>query len=160
MASLNDQLEALAECLCAEVGGDSLCFCGVVIGDKVYDFMGVGGDCEDDECGQAWIRVTNSYMASTLGEQDTDSRNCGLELNVELEIGVLRCFPIPAAGEAVEAAHMLAASRKQNEDMLAMRRAVVCCEAIDSNDFILGVYTPQIDGNLYGGTWTAVLGGF
>src|SRR5215207_570693 len=96
---LSTTLEALATCLCAELGEPGFCFCGVIIGEDTYDLSGIG-DCENDACGQAWIRVTQAYMASDLGEQDTDGGNCSLELNVDLDIGVLRCIETPDKGEA------------------------------------------------------------
>lgn len=157
--SLSTQLEALATCLCAEVGGDTMCFCGVIIGEETYDMSGVG-DCENGACGQAWIRVTDSFMASTLGVQDVEGGNCGLELNVALEIGVLRCLRVPERGESNEPEELLAAFRQQNDDMIAMRRALYCCDAIDVDDVVLGTFTPVLTGGLYGGIWSAIIGGF
>lgn len=159
MADLSTTLEALATCLCAELGG-GFCFCGVIIGEDTYDLSGIG-DCEGGACGQAWIRVTQAYMASDLGEQDTDGNNCSLELNVDLDIGVLRCLETPDRGEANTPEELLAAFRQQNADMLAVRRAVLCCDAVDSRDIILGLWSPQGPaGGIYGGIWTATLGGF
>lgn len=158
--SLSSQLEDLATCLCAEVGGDTMCYCGVIVGDDIYDLSGVGGDCED-ACGQAWVRVTDSFMASTLGVQDVDGGNCGLEMNVVVEVGVLRCLRIPEKGEANTAEEMVAAFEQQQSDMLAIRRALLCCDSIDSQDVILGTFAPiGPQGGLYGGVWTAIIGGF
>lgn len=162
MADLSTTLESLAACLCAELVdvGPDLCFCGVIIGEDTYDLSGIG-DCESGGCGQAWVRVTSSYMASELGVQDTDGGNCNLELNVELEIGVLRCLEIPDRGEANTPAELLAAFRQQQADMLAVRRSVLCCDAVDIEDVIMGVFSPiGPQGGLYGGVWTVVLGGF
>jgi hypothetical protein len=160
MADLSATLEALATCVCAELGSPGFCFCGVIIGEDTYDLSGIG-DCADDACGQAWVRVTDSYMASSLGEQDVEGGNCGLELNVEVEIGAIRCLETPERGEANTPEELLAAFRQANADMLAIRRAVFCCDAIDPKDVILGTWTPQGPlGGLYGGIWTAVLGGF
>lgn len=163
MADLSTSLEGLAACLCAELqamAAPFVCFCGVIIGEDTYDLSGIG-DCEDNACGQAWIRVTQAYMASDLGEQDVDGNNCSLELNVDLDIGILRCLEVPEKGEANTPEELLAAFRQQNEDMLAIRRAVLCCDAIDTRDVILGLWTPQgPQGGIYGGIWTATLGGF
>lgn len=147
-------IDNLAECLCAEVNADdSLCFCGVLVGTAPYD---VSGECSDQKCGQAWVRLVLSYPASEVGVADTTIGNCGKGLGLDLELGVMRCFPI--SEEPPTEAELLAVSDKQIEDMLGMRRAITCCFADEEEDigYVMGEYTPvgpEGEGGQVGGVW-------
>lgn len=150
---------SLAACLCAEVtddDGDSLCFCGVMAGDQAYDFAGLG-DCEDGKCGQAWVRVVTVYPMSVLGQANVETRNCDVGLGADLEVGLLRCWPIEEDGEAVDPLTMLEVAQQQLLDEESLRRAVSCCEEL--KDYILGQWTPVgPEGGLIGGTYTVYVG--
>lgn len=154
-------LTDLAACLCAELtpeGADApnLCFCGVIAGDLPYDAMGVGCDgnpYEDDNCGQAWVRLVNAYPSTQVGVADVEPRNCANAVGFDVEIGVVRCFPIEERGGAVSDIEMLSAVQQQVEDMYAMQRAILCCGALE--DYVLGQYLPSgPEGGLVGGVWT------
>jgi hypothetical protein len=70
---------------------------------------------------------------------------------------VLRCISIEEDGGVMDPADMLAAVNQQIEDMMAMRRALLCCDAIESS--VMGLYTPVgPDGGLVGGTWLVSIG--
>jgi hypothetical protein len=154
MATISETIAALASCLCAELNDTGLCFCGVFPGADPYDAM---GGCEDTGCGQAWVRLLSLYPSSTIGQLDTSLRNCSSGLSYDVEIGVLRCFP--QQEEAMTEAEMLAIADQQYEDMLAMRRAVVCCEELD--EYILGAYVPVgPDIGAIGGLWTLSVGAY
>lgn len=148
-------LDAIAACLCAEVNADdSLCFCGVLVGDSAYD---VSGECDDTKCGQAWVRLVQAYVSSSVGEADLTVNNCGKALGLDIEMGVLRCFPIQA--EAPSEEDLITISDKQIEDMEAMRRAILCCDAFDA--VVLSAYEPVGplgQGGFVGGVWTFSVG--
>lgn len=147
-------LDALAGCLCAAVDSDQkLCFCGILVGTAPYD---VTGECSDDACGQAWVRVVTAYPASELGVADTSPNNCAKGLGLDIEVGVMRCFPV--SGDPPTVAELLEVSDKQVADMLAMRRAILCCveELDDGVEVVMGEYTPigpEGEGGQVGGAW-------
>ncbi len=150
------RLTGLAECLCAQLAADGLpdvCFCGVIAGSEPYDASGIG-ECGELN-GQAWVRLVNAYPSSGVGVPDLNVGNCNKGLGIDLEIGVLRYFPIEENGGSLEVTEMLVASQLQIADMISMQRAVVCCPAISEKDYIMNTYTPiGPDGGLLGGSWT------
>lgn len=147
-------LDAMAACLCAEVNADnSLCFCGIIVGDAPYD---VSGEC-GGKCGQAWVRLVGAYPQASLGEADLTDNNCRKALGLDLEIGVMRCFPV--SEDPPSEAELLLVSDQQVADMLAMRKAILCCDAFDG--VILGNYEPigpEGEGGLVGGIWQFAVG--
>lgn len=145
-------LTSLAACLCEELEHPT-CFCGVFAGADPYDAM---GECDGDDCGQAWVRLLAVYPSAAVGIADVSLRNCGMGLSYDVEIGVLRCAAVQE--EAYTEAEMLAYASKQYSDMLAMRRAVVCC---DLDEYILTTYVPVgPDGGVIGGVWNLTLGDY
>jgi hypothetical protein len=154
MATINETIAALAACLCTELNDDSLCFCGVFPGGDPYDAM---GGCSDEGCGQAWVRLLGAVPSTTVGQPDQTLRNCSAGMSYDVEIGVLRCFP--SQEEALTEAEMLAIADQQYDDMLAMRRAVNCCDELD--EYILGGYLPLgPDIGAIGGVWSLSIGGY
>lgn len=146
-------LDDLAGCVCAAVNSDnSLCFCGILVGTAPYN---VTGECKK-KCGQAWVRLVSAYPSTVLGEADLTDNNCGKSLGLDIEIGVMRCFPIK---ETYKTEDLLAVSDKQVADMLAMRQAILCCDF--EADVILGEYTPlgpEGEGGHVGGVWNLSVG--
>lgn len=153
-----DVLSDLAACLCAsltpeDADGPNLCFCGVLAGDQPYDAMGIGEGCDDDTCGQAWVRMVNSYPSTSVGVADLEPNNCAKALGLDIEVGVLRCFPLEENGGILSAEDLDQAVRDQLDDMIAMQRAILCCSTLE--DYVLGMYLPMGPiGNVIGGTWT------
>jgi hypothetical protein len=150
----------LAACLCTQAkedGSPDLCFCGVLPGDAVVaDYVGEG--CED-ACGMAWVRLVTAYPSNGVGRIAEGVGNCGKELGADLEIGFLRCLPEPDAdGTPPTHEEMLEAVEQQTADMFTMLKAVTCCDALSSKDYILSAYTPTGPmGLIYGGTFTVRL---
>lgn len=150
-------MAALAQCLCeknTEYDLPGLCFCGIIAGDAPYDATGVG-DCDDDGCGQGWVRLSTAYPSTSVGIADITPGNCGKALGMDIEVGVLRCFPMGDNGEPSSEEEMLATSQLQIADMLMMREVIMCCVDIESDDVVLGEYLPiGPEGQpLVGGTW-------
>jgi hypothetical protein len=146
-------LQALAACLCAQITEENApktCFCGVVPGSAaIADYA---GDCESLN-GMAWVRLVNSYPAVGVGVQDETPGSCGTSLGFDIEMGMLRHWPIQA--EPKDEAETLAATQLQLDDMMLMRRAVACCDALGGKDYSLGQYLPIGPlGDLVGGSWT------
>lgn len=160
MNRLTDVMTQLAACLCAQIredGSPEPCFCGIVAGDTaIGDYA---GECEEEgTCGMAWVRLTTAYPATGVGVVSEEVGNCSSTLGYELEVGILRCFPVNDDGNPPTAAEMLAAAEQQHADLLTMHRAIFCCSAVSSKDSIVSTYTPSGPlGGLYGGTMTVML---
>lgn len=157
------QMAEIAECLCAKLAANGLptvCFCGIIAGALPYDATGVGEGCESDDpddnvgCGQAWVRLVSAYPSTQVGVADVIPGNCTKGFGYDIEIGVMRCIRIEELGGALPADEMLAAVQLQIADMLTMQQALMCCSAFDTEDFVLGQYTPiGPEGGLVGGSW-------
>lgn len=153
-------MASLATCLCAtlaEEGAPQPCFCGVLPGEiAVADYATGCDDASKD--GMAWVRLTTAYPAKGVGRVSEDVGNCGTELGVEFEMGILRCFPVPDDGEAPSPEEMLAAAEQQHHDLLIMRKALFCCDALPNNSYILSAYRPSGPlGGVYGGSFGIML---
>jgi hypothetical protein len=151
----------LAACLCAQIESEGLtrpCFCGVVPGQQVVaDFM---PDCfggEDALDGMAFVRLATAYPAFAPGiivEEPAESVIAGL--GVDIEIGILRSVPLQDDGlDEAQSADLVTA---QLDDMLAIRKAIVCCVQLERADFILNQYTPFGPlGGVVGGAFTVMV---
>lgn len=120
------------------------------------------GECEDSadpeqesDCGIAWVRMVNSYPASAVGQQDNTVGNCNTSIGFDVNIGITRCFdpgePLqgPSSDELSQTAFLSVA------DMLVMMKAIRCCDALTSKDYILHGYQPIGPiGGMVGGSWT------
>ncbi len=154
MSLVSDRLSALAACLCAQIttdGSPATCFCGVIPGEAaVAEYT---GDC-NDKCGMAWVRLASMYPAAVLGRVDETPANCSASLGFDIEIGILRCIRVPEPNDPLTAAELEEAATLQSNDALTMWRAVLCCDAINSKDVMLGGYTAMGPmGGMIGGTW-------
>lgn len=152
----------LAACLCAQIDADGLtkpCFCGIVPGQQVVaDFMPDCFGLEGEELdGMAFVRLALAYPAFQPGvvvEDPAASVIAGL--GVDIEIGILRSIPAPEEGLDEKAAADAAMS--QYDDMLAIRKAIVCCAELERADFILNQYQPFGPlGIVVGGAFTVMV---
>jgi hypothetical protein len=148
---VNAVLAELAGCLCNEIDKtpDPVCFCGVVPGSiAAWDYV----DSCDEACGMAWVRLVDVVPANGLGVPNTNAGNCGSALGIDVEVGLVRCFEIPADGQAPTVEQMLSAAVQQSADMLTMRRAISCCSS--SKEFVVDGYVPVgPQGAVVGGIW-------
>lgn len=154
---ITDLLEGLAACLCAQIatdGSPGTCFCGVVPGDAALgDYA---GDCADLN-GVAWVRLALTYPSVTIGQQDQRVANCGSGIGIDVEMGIIRSFDVDV--DSPDEAEALATATLQMDDMMTMRRAILCCSDLNPKDFILGSYRPLGPlGAMVGGAWTLYVG--
>lgn len=162
MVALNpvyDVVSAIASCLCQQIKDTvdlpGVCFCGIVPGDMAS--AAYSGDCEDENCGMAWVRLVTMYPSKIVGQQDNTAGNCGSGLGIDLELGIMRCFD--ASEEVPSPEVLLAAAQLQYEDALVMQRAIYCCSAVPNKSTILSAYTPLgPDGGLVGGSMVVSIG--
>lgn len=133
---------------------DGLCSYGLTIGQSYVPFNpDPEDDCEDEEayCSQAWVRVENVSVAN-LGDS-FDGSDCGGELTLSLEVGVLRCVEIPEDGEAPTASDVLVSALQAMDDMRAIYCAAMSCEVWESIN--VGQWVPNgPQGGQVGGIWT------
>ena len=142
----------LAACLCEQIieaGLPEPCYCGVIPGDMaVIDFAGNCGT----KCGMAWVRAVNLTPMIGVGNVSETAGNCSAELGAVLEVGIMRCIGTPTRPPTAQ--EYLEAAELQMRDAMVSRKAIVCCEAFSSKDFILGSYAPVgPQGGYGGGTW-------
>jgi hypothetical protein len=159
---ITDRLTALATCLCAAIedpdsGVPGVCFCGIIPGNAIP--VEYTGDC-NDKCGAAWVRLTTAYPANAVGVLNTQATACDSGMGIDVEIGILRCISVgDAQGNPPEPAELLAGAELAMDDLMLMWRAVLCCDAFDSRDVILGQYQPVgPEGGLVGGAFTLSMG--
>lgn len=149
---LNTALVAFTGCIGESLA--DLCSYGLTIGETYVPFNpDPDDDCDEDEaiCSQAWVRVMG--VTPTAAPESFGGQGCGVELSVELEVGVLRCLDIPEGGEAPTATDVMAASMQAMSDMQTIYCAAMACEVWESIES--GSWAPEGPlGGQYGGTWT------
>lgn len=156
MTRIDDLLEAMATCLCAQIAADGspeTCFCGVIPGDQAV--AAYSGDCSD-KCGMAWVRSMAIYPAVTLGALNDTGNNCTSMLGIDIQIGILRCVSVGSEdGEMPGAAELLSDARQQHADALSIWKSVSCCSELTSKDYTLGPWVPMGPlGGYSGGAFT------
>jgi hypothetical protein len=152
-------MTSLAACLCAQINDEAnglkgVCFCGVLPGEAVpMDYV---DGCSDEVCGMAYVRMSALYPSTGVGMISEQPGNCNAGIGVDLEVGILRCITgMDDSGNLPTDAEMFEAVQSQIADALAMQRAIQCCEALPSKDFILSSYAPTGPmGGVYGGTYS------
>lgn len=159
---INDRLQALTECLCAELtpdGADApfLCLCQRIPG--VFPGESYSEEGED----MAWVRTASIYPSQILGQAAQQPGNCSTGVGFDVEIGVMRCFSVQDDGSYDPEVLADLASRVI-DDYAAMVRAITCCEGPisdpwSSKDWIVGSWQPLGPaGAMTGGTMTIYMG--
>lgn len=141
---------------CVGTALDDICSYGLTVGDAYVPF----DPDEEDECGegeaecsQVWVRVMGSGITNLLPSWSGD---CGGTMQLQLEVGVIRCIEIEEGGEAPTATTVLGAALQAMEDMNALYCAAMNCEVWESIE--AGEWQPIGPfGGQYGGIWTFVV---
>lgn len=148
-------LADLGDCVCAELattGAGPLCWCGLAPGAAVaWDHC---GDCDNDVCGIAWVRLDQMYPSTQFPTPIVEMR-CRSPLAYRIEVGAIRCMPVAVDGGSLPPERLAEVTIAQVADAAAMYRAMQCCEAVRVAPEI---YTPRgPQGGCVGGLWTAYL---
>lgn len=143
----------LRTCLCNELAksapDERLCSCAVLPGPPdlatVADGMGV-----------AWVRQIGSGAAAQTN--DIDTAPCGALWEAVIEMGVIRCAPVPQGrADTISDEQWEETTELVLADQAAMLRAL-CCVKVHRASWSLGQYTPYgPEGGLVGGTWSFTL---
>ncbi len=154
-SSLTEALLELTDCVCTELattGAGPTCWCGLWPGlDVSWEYC---TDCPGDRCGMGWVRLAGINPYETFPTAAVDLR-CTLPLAATVEIGALRCMPIPGDGEILQPAPMGDVALTVTADALALRNAVLCCQ---NPNLALGLWQPTgPQGGCVGGFWTIFL---
>jgi hypothetical protein len=108
-------------------------------------------DCEGRD-GMAWVRLITMYPSTTVSQQDTTLGNCGAGIGADLELGIVRSYPVSDDGEEPPPEVLEQIVRQQVKDAMTMHRAVLCCSALPTKEVIVGPYLPgPILGGMVGG---------
>lgn len=154
---LNAMLVSFTGCIGEAL--DDLCTYGLTIGEAYVPFDPDEDEaddeaCDDGGCNQMWVRVMS------INPKSVDSftgDGCSVTLAIDVEVGILRCFPIMEDGEAPTATQVLEAHMQSMTDMQAIMCAALSCDAIeeDANAINIGTWSPMGPmGGEYGGFWT------
>lgn len=133
---------------------EGICSFGWTIGDSYVPFNpdDDNDSCDEEEavCSQMWVRVVQ--ISPAVQDESWDG-SCSLVLQIELEVGVLRCVEIPEGGEAPTESGVLEAAMISMDDMNTIQCAGMSSEAFDS--LTLGTWVPLgPSGGQYGGVWS------
>ena len=137
------------------------CLVAPMVGELVLDYC---GNCSEKGCGQAWVRMVDSFPSVDFPNLDQSMQNCLGPWAYTLEIGIVRCKPVgkstgvrgfipPTTQQLVDAL------RIQTSDMRAMRDAIACCFGTRDLPYLVRQYVPGTpDGDCLGGVFTVVVG--
>lgn len=145
----------LAECVCgmlATEGAGETCWCGLYPGAEVsWEYCGT--ECTADACGMGYVRLALATPYEVFPSPAIDDR-CTLPMFWALEVGALRCLPVPHDGSVLDVGPMAEVAIGQMLDARALRKAIKCC----GHSFGLGAWVPLgPSGGCVGGAWTAYL---
>lgn len=140
---------------CVGLAPEAICTYSLTIGETYVPFDPDPDDeCDEDEawCSQVWVRVVDISPTET-GLQGFDGGDDNVvELELNLEVGILRCIEVPEDGEAPVASDVMAAGLQAMTDMNVILCAALACDAFESLG--VGQWTPMGPlGGQYGGTW-------
>lgn len=105
-----------------------------------------------NECaGIGYVRLSDTFPFTEF-PYPSDQADLSLPLAYPLAVGALRCFDAVEEDGTVDLTAYSAAAARQNEDMLRLHRAILCCDRTVSVS--IGSFTPSgPEGGLVGGEW-------
>lgn len=128
-------------------------------------FINPGGVAPFDNCsvsddglsnGQVWVGHTGS-QAGWPGIT-AEALTCATMWFETYEVGVVRCAQgvIEDDGSSPDPDLVTADAQQQEEDRLALRRAIMCCLAVEGRDIVMtdGWEPVEPEGGCVGGTWS------
>lgn len=140
----------LRTCLCDELARSvpdlELCSCAVIPGEPDLTLV-------RDGVGVAWVRL----VAISAVPSGADSTPCGMIWQAQVQIGVVRCAPVPDRFGNISNEQWESATETVLADQAAMLRAL-CCVKVNRASWSGGAYAPYgPEGGAMGGAWSFVL---
>lgn len=117
-------------------------------GAPVVDSCGCDEGCE----GHGWLTVLSGSPYTTFGSE-VRADNCASMMQVDVEAGLLRCYPVEE--DATDPATLTELSLALVADMMALRMGLLCCPDVDV--ILSGYRALPPSGGCVGGVWRAVL---
>jgi hypothetical protein len=146
-------LALLADCVCEQVaaGAGPVCSCSVYPGGvPAWDFCDSCGEA----CGQSYIAMASIEPYTTFGSAQP-AVNCAYGLQMTVNVGTVRCFPVHEDGSPPTPEEMAEVSATLAADADAMLRAVECC--LPADRIVVGYQALPAQGGCVGGQWTVVV---
>ena len=107
------------------------------------------------ECSQAWVRIAGAYPSTVTGQPDARPGACGPLLGLSLEFGIMRCWTPPDEDEEPSTEELETAMAEIAADIETLKATILCCDALESEDVLMGRWTPMgPEGPDVGGYWT------
>jgi hypothetical protein len=128
-------------------------------------FINPGPNAPHDVCesngehnGQLW--VANLDSVAGWPTQSTLPITCAVPYADQVEVGIVRCAQSVLEGVNLipDAELVTADATQQQDDKDALKRAILCCWAVDGRDLLAPIWepiTPQ--GGCVGGIWTITI---
>lgn len=117
-------------------------------GTPAVDSCGCDNGCE----GHGWLTIIGGSAYQTFGsEVQTDT--CDSMLQVDVEAGLLRCYPV--GEDTPDEALLTGLSLTLLQDMMALRQGLLCCSETDV--LLTGYRTIPPAGGCVGGVWRGIL---
>ena len=152
LASTDRLLDALTSFLtCMHAAVPDICSSSLIHGESYVPFdPDSDSDCSADDaaCSQLWVRISNAAPLLQPGWHP----GCSIEMQMTLEVGVIRCIDIPEGGEAPTETDVFAAAVQSTTDMDALLHAALCCDVWTSLDSPAWSPLGPLGGQ-FGGTW-------
>lgn len=156
--SIYPMLEELRSCLCSALGDGAPCFCGIVVGEDIP--VEYAGECGDDNCGAAYVRLANAFPSTAFPEPALEAR-CFTTMAYTVSVGILRCVSIgDDRGNPPSPDEMRDMALMQLSDMKIIRKAIQCCfgSSFEDVEYVLGQFTPlPMQGGVVGGEWALTI---
>lgn len=133
----------------AEAGIET-CFSGIVSG-SMADATAV------DDKPMVWLRM--GEVTPVVAEGRPSVMSCGIEMEVNVEVGFFTCYPVDPEGAPLSVEENLCITMIVNAAMMALHRAINCCDwlaAPGRNKVVYDVtgWTPAgPQGGIVGGAW-------
>jgi hypothetical protein len=133
--------------------GIPTCFSGIVSG-TMADSTPVGPETDP----MVWLR--QGEVTPIVVEGAPNVMSCGIQLEVNVEIGFLTCYPVSADGDPLDVDENLAIASLVSAAMVALFKAIACCDWLKATNGVKAAYdvtgwAPAGPiGGVVGGAWT------
>lgn len=150
-------LTRLTGCLITALdeAGIQTCFAGIVPG-SLADSTPVGPETDS----MLWVR--QGQITPIVAEDRPNIMSCGIELQVDIEIGFLTCYPVEEGADPLDVMQSLELANFVSAAMMALFKGLACCNWQEDPvthrkiTYDVTAWTPTGPmGGVVGGIWVA-----